>query len=175
MLHISANGRINDANIKKLASNALTDSLQGSADWTGEISIKKPLVDMSVHSNLLGMAINLPAPFNKLANQEMVLNLDKKQLNADSDNINISLADSISAKIIRTLQAGKLTFERGDIGVYVPASVPAQAGLSLHGKLDYLDADDWVALFNKPNNTAAKTSPPLLINKAELADRKSVV
>ena len=172
VLHISANGRINDANIKKLASNALTDSLQGSADWTGEISINKPLVDMSVHSNLLGMAINLPAPFSKLANQEMVLNLDKKQLNADSDNINISLADSISAKIIRTLQAGKLTFERGDIGVYVPASEPAQAGLSLHGKLDYLDADDWVALFNKPNNAAAKTSPPLLINKAELAVQK---
>ena len=172
VLHISANGHINDTNIKKLTSNVLTDSLQGSTDWTGEISIKKPLVDMSVRSNLLGMAINLPAPFNKLANQEMALSLDKKQLDGNSDNINISLADSISAKIIRTLQAGKLTFERGDIGVYVPASVPAQAGLSLHGKLDYLDADDWVALFNKPNNAAAKTSSSLLINKAELAVQK---
>ena len=172
VLHISANGHINDANIKKLSSNTLTDSLQGSTDWTGEISIKKPLVDMSVHSNLLGMAINLPAPFKKLANQEMTLSLDKKQLDANSDNINISLADSISTKIIRTLQAEKLTFERGDIGVYVPAILPTQAGLSLHGKLDYLNADDWVALFNKPNNTAAKTSPPLLINKAELAVQK---
>ena len=172
VLHINANGRISDANIKKLASNVLTDSLQGSADWTGEISIKKPLVDMSVHSNLLGMAINLPAPFNKLANQEMVLNLDKKQLSPTSDSINITYGDAVFAKIIRTFQAGKLAFERGDIGLRVAASVPAQAGLSLHGKLDYLDADDWVALFNKSNNTAANTSTPLVINKAELAVQK---
>ena len=172
VLHINANGRISDANIKKLASNALTDSLQGSADWTGEIRIKKPLVDMNVHSNLLGMAINLPAPFNKLANQEMVLNLDKKQLSPTSDSINITYGDAVFAKIIRTDQAGKLVFERGDIGLRVAASAPAQAGLSLHGKLDYLDADDWVALFNKPNNTAAKTSTPLVINKAELAVQK---
>ncbi len=175
VLHINANGRINDANIKKLASNALTDSMQGSADWTGEISIKKPLLDMTVRSNLVGMAINLPAPFNKPANQEMVLNLDKKQENPSSDSINISYGDAVSAKILRTLQtnagqAGKLVFERGDIGVHTAAIVPAQAGLSLHGKLDYLDADDWVTLFNKPS--AAKTGAPLVINKAELAVQK---
>ena len=172
VLHINAKGRINDANIKRLASNALTESMQGSADWTAEISIKKPSVDMNVHSNLLGMAINLPAPFNKLANQEIALNLDKKQLSPTSDSINITYGDAVFAKIIRTDQAGKLVFERGDIGVHVAANVPAQAGLSLHGKLDYLDADDWVALFNKPNNTAAKTSTPLVINKAELAVQK---
>jgi uncharacterized protein (TIGR02099 family) len=170
VLHINANGRISDVNIKKLASNPLIDSMQGSADWTGEISIKKPLVDMTVRSNLLGMAINLPAPFNKAANQEMALNLDKKQTEPSTDSINITYGDAVSAKIIRTLQTGKLVFERGDIGVHTAAIVPAQAGLSVHGKLDYLDADDWVALFNKPS--AAKTSAPLVINKAELAVQK---
>ena len=177
VLHINANGRISDVNIKKLASNALTDSMQGSADWTGEISIKKPLVDMTVRSNLFGMAINLPAPFNKPANQELALNLAKKQLSPSSDSINISYGDAVSAKIMRTLQtnagqAGKLVFERGDIGVHTLAIVPLQAGLSLHGKLDYLDADDWVALFNKPGNTTPKTGTPLVINKAELAVQK---
>ena len=172
VLHINANGHISDANIKKLASNALTESMQGSTDWSGEISIKKPLVDMTVRSNLLGMAINLPSPFNKLANQELVFNLDKKQINPSSDSININYGDAVSAKIMRSEQAGKLAFERGDIGVYVPASLPAQAGLSLHGKLDYLDADDWVALFNKPNNANNKAGTPLVINKAELAVQK---
>ena len=170
VLHINANGRITDANIKKLASNALTDSMQGSADWAGEISIKKPLVDMSVRSNLLGMAINLPAPFNKPADQEIVLSLEKKQLNPSSDSLQINYGDAISAKIVRSEQAGKLVFERGDIGVHTPAIAPSIAGLSLHGKLDYLDADDWVALFNKP--VVAKTNAPLVINKAEFAVQK---
>ena len=170
VLHIHANGRISDANIKKLASNALTESMQGSADWTSEINIKKPLVDVSVRSNLLGMVINLPAPFNKPANQEIAFSLEKKQLNPSSDSVQITYGDAVSAKIMRTEQAGKLVFERGDIGIRTAAIVPTQAGLSLHGKLDYLDADDWVALFNKP--AAAKNNAPLVINKAELAVQK---
>jgi uncharacterized protein (TIGR02099 family) len=170
VLHINANGRISDINLKKLASNALVDNMQGSADWVGEITIKKPLVDMTVHSNLVGMAINLPVPFNKPANQEMILSVDKKQTTANNDSVNITYGNTVSAKLLRTLQAGKLAFERGDIGVNMPANMPTQAGLSLHGKLDYLAADDWVALFNKPST--AKTGAPLIINKAELAVQK---
>ncbi|MBC7755233.1 MAG: TIGR02099 family protein [Bdellovibrio sp.] len=169
-LIINANGRISDANIKKLTINPLTESMQGNADWAGEISIKKPLVNMSVRSNLLGMAINLPAPFNKPANQEIALSLEKKQLNPTSDSVQINYGDAINAKIMRTEQAGKLAFERGDIGIGTTAVLPTQAGISLHGKLDYLNADDWVALFNKPR--AAKTNAPLLINKTELAVQK---
>jgi uncharacterized protein (TIGR02099 family) len=176
ILHVTANGRIADAGIKKLASNAVIDSLQGSADWAGEITIKKPLVDVNLHSNLVGMAIGLPAPFNKPANQPMVFTIDKKQQDPNNDSINITYDDAVSAKILRTMQtsvgqAGKLAFERGDIGVHTPAITPTQAGLSLHGKLDTLEADDWVALFNKPNNNDSKTSP-ILINRAELAIQK---
>lgn len=172
VLHINANGRISDVNIKKLASNILIDNLQGSTDWTGEITIKKPLVDMTAHSSLLGMAINLPAPFNKPANQEMALSIDKKQLSVGNDSINMTYGNTVSAKLLRTLQAGKLTFERGDIGVNTPAITPTQTGLALHGKLDYLAADDWVALLNKPSSVASKDKTPLLISKAELAVQK---
>ncbi len=175
ILRISANGRVADAGIKKLASNPLIDSLQGSADWTGEITIKKPLVDVNLRSNLVGMAIGLPPPFNKPASQEMAFNIDKKQQNANNDSINISYGNMVSAKILRSLPpaadpTGKLAFERGDIGVNVPAEVPTQAGLSMHGKLDYLDADDWVALFGKSPNKP--NAAPIVINKANLAVQK---
>jgi uncharacterized protein YhdP len=99
-----------------------------------------------LRSNLIGMAIGLPAPFNKPASQEIALTLDKKQQSPTNDSIDITYADAVSAKILRTEQAGKLVFERGDIGVRTPAITPTQAGLSLHGKLDTLEADDWVAL-----------------------------
>ena len=52
--------------------------------------------------------------------------------------------------------------------------MPAQAGLTLHGKLDYLDTDEWLALFNqasnKPNNKNATGT--FTINKAEFAVQK---
>ncbi len=170
ILRVSANGRITDAGIKKLASNTLIESMQGSTDWTGEITIKQPLVDVNLRSSLVGMAIQLPPPFNKPANQEMTFSLAKKQLSPSNDGINISYGNAISAKILRTEQEGKLAFERGDIGINIAAELPAQAGLSLHGKLDYLDVDNWLALFNKPSNNAG--SSPMSINNANVAVQK---
>ncbi len=170
ILHVSANGHITDAGIKRLASNTLIDSMQGSTDWSGEISIKKPLADLNIHSNLVGMAIQLPQPFNKPANQEMAFSIDKKQSSSSSDSVDIKYGNIISAKILRTEQSGKLTFDRGDIGINIAAEAPSQTGLSLHGKLDYLEADEWLALFNKPNNKS--NSSPITITKADVSIQK---
>ncbi len=170
IIHVTANGKISDVGIKKVASNMVVDRMQGSADWTGEITIKKPFLDVKIQSNLVGMAIDLPPPFTKQANQSMVLTLDKKQQSASNDSINIDYGNIISAKLLRTEQAGKLVLERGDIGVFTPAELPAQAGLALHGKLDYVNADDWLALFNQsPKNT---DTAPIKINKANIAIQK---
>lgn len=173
IIRVSANGRVNDAGINKLTSNTLADRLQGSADWTGEITIKKPLLDAKIQSNLVGMAINLPPPFNKPASQSLLLTLDKKQQSSSYDSINIGYGDLVSAKLLRTEQAGKLTLERGDIGVYMPAELSNQPGLSVHGKLGYVNADDWLTLFNqapKSNNVA-----PLKISRANVAIQKIVI
>ena len=170
ILRVSANGRVTDAGIRKLASNRLTENMQGSTDWTGEITIKKPLADVSLRSNLLGMAIHLPPPFGKTANQPLAFNIEKKQLSPDSDSINISYGNAVSAKILRTERAGKLALERGDIGINVAAELPAQGGLSLHGKMDYVNADDWLTLFNKPDSNA--DSRALTIDKADIAIQK---
>ena len=170
IIRVSANGKLNDAGIKKLATNPLTDRMQGSADWTAEITIKKPLLDAKIQSNLVGMAIDLPPPFNKPASQSMLLTLDKKQQSPSYDSINIGYGNMVSAKLLRTEQAGKLVIERGDIGLNTPAELSNQTGLSVHGKLDYVNADDWLALFNQaPKNTSAA---PLKINKANVAIQK---
>ena len=171
ILRVTANGKISDVALKKLASNALVDNMQGSADWTGEITIKKPLVDVNLRSNLVGMAINLPPPFNKAASQNIALSIDKKQQNPSSDSIELAYGNVVSAKVLRAIQSetGKLALERGDIGINIAAELPTQAGLALHGKLDYVNADDWLALFNQPAN---KTTTSIKINKANVAIQK---
>ena len=177
VIHVTANGKISDAGIKKLAPNALTERIAGYANWSGEITIKKPLVDISLRSNLVGMAVELPPPFSKLANQEVTVNFDKKQLNPISDNININYGRVLFAKIIRNNQAGQLVFERGDIGINMTANAPLHSGLSLHGKLDDVDVDEWLALLtqnpsSQANNTAGLNFNPNLISKADLMVRK---
>ncbi len=170
IIRVSANGKLSDAGIKKLATNPLIDRMQGNADWNAEITIKKPLLDAKIQSNLVGMAISLPPPFNKLANQSMILTLDKKQQSPSYDSINIAYGNMVSAKLLRTEQAGKLVIERGDIGVNTPAEISYQPGLSVHGKLDYVNADDWLALLNQAPKTNSAT--PLKINKANVVIQK---
>ncbi len=169
VIRVKANGRITDGGIRKLASNAFTENIQGSADWAGEIIIKKPLVDINLRSNLVGMAVTLPAPFNKPASQEMAFSLDKKQANLTHDSINISVGNLIDTKILRREQAGDMTFERADIGINMAATPPTQAGLTLHGKLDYVDSAEWLALFDKAKKTE---SAPIKINKADFDIKK---
>lgn len=170
VIHVSANGKLNDAGIKKLGANTLANRMQGSADWTGEITIKKPLLNAKIQSNLVGMAIDLPPPFNKPASQSMLLTLDKKQQSPSYDSINIAYGNMISAKLLLTEQAGQLVIERGDIGVNMPAEISNQTGLSVHGKLDYVNADDWLALFNQAPEKTDTT--PLKISKANVAIQK---
>ena len=170
VLYVTARGRISDVGIKKLASNAFIDTMQGSADWAGEITINKPMVEVNLRSNLVGMAIGLPPPFNKPANQAMVFSFEKKQTNPSNDSIDIKYGNIASAKILRNEQAGKLVFERGDIGINMAAVAPSQPGLSLHGKLDYLDADDWLALLNNVNSKS--DAAPMTINKADITIQK---
>ncbi len=176
-INIIASGRVNDAGIKKMVSHALTEQMVGSTNWAGEISIKKPLVNMNFRSNLIGMAILLPPPFNKSAQQELMLNVDKKQLNLNSDQINVNYGRLLSAKIVRTDQAGELTIERGDIGLNTPANTPSQSGLFLHGKLDDIDVDDWLALLaqdsvSQSNNQSVSKADLSFINKVDIAVRK---
>ena len=78
----------------------------------------------------------------------------------------IKYGNVVSAKLLRSEQAGKLSFERGDIGINMAAELPAQAGLSLHGKLDYVDVDDWLALFSRSSNQT--DSSPITMKKPML-------
>jgi uncharacterized protein (TIGR02099 family) len=172
IIRLSAKGKINEAGIKKFAANMVTDNMQGSADWTSEITIQKPMVDVLVQSNLTGMAINLPAPFNKAASQSMPFKLEKKQLNLENDVVNISLGDTVSATLMRSTIKGKTVIERGDIGILSAAITPTQAGLALHGKLDHVDVDEWLALKAKsPTNTQTDSSA-LNFSKADFTVQK---
>ncbi len=176
-IQIKANGKISHTGIQKIAANALTAHIAGSANWVSEISIKKPLIDISLRSNLVGLAVQLPPPFNKLAQQELNLNIEKKQLNPDSDHIHVNYGNVLSAKIQRTNQAGALSFERGSVGINTPAIEASQPGLSVYGKLDEIDVDDWLALLAQPasnpsTNQGRNPGNLSLVSKADIAIRK---
>lgn len=177
VIKVIASGKVNDAGIKKFSANAFTNHITGNANWAGEITINKPLVDLNFRSNLVGLNIELPAPFNKPAAQEMPISINKKQTAIDSDVININYGQLVSAKILRSLKIQQLAFDRGDIGINTAAVNPSQQGLSIHGKLEELDVDEWLTLLSeKPSTQTNSNNADLnIINKADLAVQKMTI
>ena len=167
-ISINANGAATGAGIKQFTSNPITEAMTGSTNWTADIAIKKPVINLSIKSSLKGLAINLPAPLGKTSEQEANLTAVKKQTVKNQDRFDISYSDIASAIILRHEKNGDLAFDRGDIGINIPAKMPTMPGLALRGKFDYLNADEWLTLTNNPKGTS-NTASGIKLSNANLS------
>lgn len=170
-IQINANGRIHDTGIKKLFNHPLSNALQGTTDWKADITVKKSLADLTFTSNLVGMSVNLPSPFQKTAAQIMPLKIEKKQQRMEEDEIHLQYSDLVSGKILRHQINGHLEIERGEIGIYTQTAIPNTKGIALKAKFETLDIDPWLAYFKQPSTHSqlGNVTMPSLINQAELS------
>lgn len=171
-ISIQASGTATDTGIKKVASNTLTESLNGSANWHANIAIKKPVMNLNIQSNLKGLAVNLPAPLRKNSDQESNFSITKKQTIAEQDTFELSYNDVVNALILRSEKNGDLALDRGDIAINTPVEQPTALGLTLRGEFDYLNADEWLALSNRSEASNASSSTALSLSKVNMSIRQ---
>jgi uncharacterized protein (TIGR02099 family) len=173
IININASGKIGDAAIKKLVSHPISNALHGTTDWKGDIQIKKPLADFVFTSNLVGMSVNLPSPFNKEAGQIMPLKIEKSQTQANSDVIELQYGELIQGNIVRIESDGKWAIDRGEIGINQAANLPASKGLVLKAHFDTLDVDSWLAFFKESSATQTVTQAnetlPTWLNQVDVS------
>jgi len=174
-ISINAKGTVTDAGIKRFTTNEITESLSGSANWSATIAVKKPVLNLNIRSDLKGLAVNLPTPLGKTINEAANLNIIKKQSLASQDTFSINYNEIVSAIIQRNEVNGILAIERGDIAINLPAELPTESGLALRGQFGYLNADEWLALVNKPDNESSlqqDASSKIKLNKIALSAEK---
>lgn len=152
-IHATARGQLTAAGLQQLVSNPFTQSLQGSTEWSADIHINKPLTNIAIQSTLAGMAIHLPAPFNKAANTASRLVIEKTQSSATQDEISVQYAGLLSAKLARVASNGSFKLARGEIGINKPATMPSNQAVTINANLDQLDVDAWLAYFNQTAST----------------------
>jgi uncharacterized protein (TIGR02099 family) len=191
VIRIAAKGRLNEDGLKQLFKEQnvekVADYISGSTDWTGNILIQKPRVNVSIRSDLLGITSKLPTPLDKAADQQLSLFVDKKQ-DENFDNIRVTLGNKIAAMVISSTESGKFKLQRADIR-FNPDSSAGSAdtdtvqdskltGISVNGKLDYLDADAWryviknIAGSNKQETPFTFRQTALTINALDIFDRR---
>ncbi len=158
VIQISAKGKINDAGLRKSLGLSLPNSITGSTDWQGRATISDKKTDFSIRSNLQGLALQLPAPLNKQASENMNFSLERKQSNNNQDLIQFTLGNAIAGKFLRSLQNGVGKIERGEIGVNVTPEIPAQKIVNLRVVMNHIDMDDWLLQFDKTGSANASSS-----------------
>lgn len=130
----------------------LASRVRGSTQLQAEVTLRQREMSIDVRSDLAGLAIDLPAPLGKVANQSMPTSLSLR----DNDRLPASLAVKYGALLSAAVLLGPqgpthlgLTFGGEQ------ASVPKEPGLVVLGNLHQLDLDAWRRLDFKPGASAA--------------------
>ena len=157
-IEINANGTAQHTGLQSAFPSTVTDALSGSAQWSADIIIKKPLLQLDITSSLQGMAINLPAPFNKVADESSRLSIAKKQALPSEDTFEIEYGQLITAKILRQEKQGELTIDRGSIAINQPLKLQDTSGIHVSGKFNQIKADEWIDLLGKQERQDSQTA-----------------
>jgi uncharacterized protein (TIGR02099 family) len=170
LVKVSARGNLSDSGLRKIIGNSAGRLASGNADWYGDISIQPQQLDVIIRSNLAGMALDLPAPIGKSAQEKMPLRIEKRQQSASQDIISISMANQVAARILRTETNGSYKIDRGEIGLNVQPEIPAEPGLAVRGNFEQLDLDRWLAVLEKSkDSTGGASGQSLQIDRIDMS------
>ena len=135
----------------------------GSATYTAVVGVRQGVPEVSVTTNLQGVALNLPAPLAKTADTVLPLRFDNALLPGTSPPLRDSLALALGAGgsvasvvYVRDISGAVPQVLRGTVSVGLPPGetvlMPAE-GVSANIHVDTVSADAWQALVAKTTDT----------------------
>jgi uncharacterized protein (TIGR02099 family) len=143
---ITADGLRRAANLGPLARAA--GALAGQASYRASLGFAHGQPELSVTSNLVGLAIDLPAPFAKAADASLPLRLstrlDGTATPALRDTVRLELGNLVQASYLRDLSGAHPRVLSGGIGVLATPPQPS-TGVAASIDLDTLAVDAWQA------------------------------
>ncbi|MBT2326265.1 TIGR02099 family protein [Variovorax paradoxus] len=142
--------------LARLAKNA-----SGSTPYTASFSVREGASEFSFASSLQGLALQLPAPLAKPADEAMPLSVEKKIVPREArpggpalvqDRLSVELGRVGSASYVRDISGSEPRVLRGGIGIGLAAGESAAAperGVLANIQLARIDVPAWQALFSE--------------------------
>ncbi|MEY2952191.1 MAG: hypothetical protein RLZZ401_278, partial [Pseudomonadota bacterium] len=137
----------------------LAQSATGSAGYSATLAFRRGVPELTVSSNLLGLASTLPAPLNKAADQTLPLRYENSLVNASlasperlEDQILLDVGGVGSLQYVRDISGEQVRVLRGGMGVGLAdgESVPQpDAGVAANLRLGGVDLDAWEAVLTR--------------------------
>lgn len=128
----------------------ILERVSGATRYNGTIAIRRHQPEITIESSLQGLALNLPAPLRKPANENWPLKFELTGLNSDDasierDEIRLSLGTLMSARYRRQKMPGRQwEVQSGGIGIGQPAPQP-DSGVVMYADAGNINLDRWTA------------------------------
>ena len=150
----------------------LAKNATGSTAYSAQLRFGQEMTEVSVQTNLQGMALSLPAPFNKPAQASWPLKFDNTLLEASltperdgkvrvKDNLRLMVEKIADLKLVRDISGDVPKVIRGSMSVGLEGSEgtpePANA-VAANINVDRLDVDEWSRFFTSLQTSATGTA-----------------
>jgi len=139
----------------------LATSFSGQASYRLALGVTRGHTEISITSNLVGMASDLPPPLRKSADAPLAMRYANTLLpesfaagQSPRDMLRFDLGNIVSANFLRDISGDQARVIRGGVGVLEPAPAPA-AGVAASINVASLNVDAWEAVGNKIAGTAS--------------------
>ncbi|MEY3613257.1 MAG: hypothetical protein RJB14_2979 [Pseudomonadota bacterium] len=165
-----AKGRVSAAGLQAAHEvsplNLLAQHVSGATDYHARLAWPLGLPELTVHSQLGGLALQLPAPLGKPAAAETPLTLQirtRQTATGPQDAIQVTLGNTVHMLYERELSTNTPQVLRGRLGLGVlPENLPAlpTTGVTANIAMAQLVVDEWLALLPAPTSQATTGSAP---------------
>ena len=142
--------------------NALAQQANGSTTYTASLGFKGGQSELSIQSQLQGLALNLPSPLNKRSDDMVAFKYDNtvqslNQNKATRDQIQMSWGRALSASYVRDLTGTepRVINGRWQVGDMVGNPSQTDGGVLAIVNLPSISLDDWLQILSPPKSSPA--------------------
>ena len=148
-------GRVGAPALADYVPAAIAGRFEGQAAWTARLVSGKQGQDLTISTDLQGMAVTLPAPLAKPADEARALSINVTRLGSGNELVAGTLEGGVHGRFAHVGEQWRAALRFGEP---IAATEPAREGLWLYGELPALDVDAWQRVMAAPADTATK--PP---------------
>jgi uncharacterized protein (TIGR02099 family) len=151
--------------VSRLAQNA-----SGTAAYTASLAFRKGTTEVSVSSNLQGMALSLPAPLAKAAEAALPVRFENTLLTdslkpgqALQDRLALTIGNLVGISYLRDISGAQPRVIRGSIGIGLEAGETAQlpeSGVAANINLAQVNLDAWEKILEGATSAPAAGATP---------------
>jgi len=162
---VTANGMRQAKEIPALS--VLAQHANGASSYTASLGFKGGQSELSIQSQLQGMAFNLPAPLYKKADEQVAFKFENlvqgfsptNPNKAQRDQLQMTWGRSLSASYLRDVSGPDPRIIQGRLQVgdnfATPATNLTDSGVSASFNLPSFSIDDWVQVLSPPKSSPA--------------------